>query len=66
MISDSKPDGTPILRATQDMGTDLIRMATGTSETSTEIEHRDCSKAHRTLGLHPAPTGNQLTQANEL
>ena len=66
MIFDSKPDGTPILRAAQDMGTDLIRMTTGTSETSTEIEHRDCSKAHRTLGLHPAPTGNQLTQANEL
>ena len=57
MIFDSKLDGTPILRKADDMGTDLIRMTTGTSETSTEIKHRNCSKAHRTLGLHPALTG---------
>jgi hypothetical protein len=48
------------------MGTDLIRITTGASLTSTEIEHSDCSKAHRTLDLHPAPTGCQLTQATEL
>ena len=36
------------------------------SETSTKIEHRDCNKAHRTLGLHPTPTGCQLHQAQEL
>ena len=49
------------------MGTDLIRKTTGTSETSTEIQHHDCSKAHWTLGLlHPAPTSCQLTQAKEL
>jgi hypothetical protein len=66
MIFDSKPDGTPTLRKAADMGTDLISMTTGKSATTTEIEHRDCSKAHRTLGLHPAPTGCQLTQAQEL
>jgi hypothetical protein len=66
MIFDSKPDGTPVLRQATDMGTDLIRMTAGASETSTEIKHRDCNKAHRTLGLHPAPTGCQLHQAQEL
>jgi hypothetical protein len=66
MMFDFHPDGTPTLRPATDMGTDLIRMTTGASLTSTEIEHRDCSKAHRTLGLHPAPTGGQLTQATEL
>jgi hypothetical protein len=66
MLFDSKPDGTPTLLKAADMGTDLIRMSTGTSTARSEIEHRDCSKAHRTLGLHPAPTGCQLTQATEL
>jgi hypothetical protein len=62
MICDSKPDGTPILCKAADMGTDLISMTTVNSTTTTEIEHRDCSKAHQTLG----PTGCQLTQAQEL
>jgi hypothetical protein len=66
MLFDSKPDGTPTLLKAADMGTDLMRMSTGTSTARTETEHRDCSKAHRTLGLHPAPTGCQLTQATEL
>jgi hypothetical protein len=66
MMFNFQPDGTPTLRPATDMGTDLIRMTTGASLTSTEIEHRDCSKAHRTVGLHPAPNGCQLTQANEL
>jgi hypothetical protein len=57
MIFDSKPDGTPTLRKAADMGTDLISMTTGTSDTSTNIEHRDYSQAHRTLGLYPSPTG---------
>jgi hypothetical protein len=66
MMFDFHPVGAPTHRPATDMGTDLIQMTTGASLTSTEIEHRDCSKAHRTLGLHPAPTGCQLTQANEL
>jgi hypothetical protein len=66
MIFDFQPDGTPTLRKASDMGDDLIRLATGSSATSTQIEHRDCSKAHKTLGLHPTPDGNQATQALEL
>jgi hypothetical protein len=60
MIFDSKPDGTPTLLKAADMGTDLTRMSTGTSTARTETEHRDCSKAHRTLGLHPAPCPDGL------
>ena len=48
------------------METDLIDMTTGTWVTSTKDEHCDCSKVHRTLGLHPAPTGCQLKKAQEL
>jgi hypothetical protein len=66
MMLDFQPDNAPTLRPARDMGTDLIRMTTGASLASTEIAHRDCSKAHRTLGLHPAPTGCGLTQANQL
>ncbi len=66
MIFDFKPNGTPFLRKASDMGTDLISLTTGASPTLTEIEHRDCSEAHRTLGLHPAPNGSQITQALEL
>jgi hypothetical protein len=66
MVFDCKPDGAPTLRKAADMGTDLISMTTGTFETFTEIEHRDCSDACRTLGLHPVPNGCQLVQAQEL
>ena len=60
MIFDKVSHGIPILRKATDMETDLISITTGTSVMSTEIEHRDCSKAHRTLGLHPAPNGSSV------
>jgi hypothetical protein len=66
MIFDSKPDGSPVLRPAEEMGIDLINLTTGTSTTTTRIEHRDCSTAHKTLGLHPAPNGCQLQQIQEL
>jgi hypothetical protein len=66
MVSDFKPDGTPTLRKAADMGNDLIQLTTGNSTTKTIIEHRDCSTAHRTLGLYPAPNGCQRIQAKEL
>jgi hypothetical protein len=63
MMFDFKPDGAPSPRKAADMGTDLINLTTGASNTKTEIKHRNCFKAHRTLGLHPAPNGCQLAQA---
>jgi hypothetical protein len=44
----------------------LISLTTGTSFMMTNIEHRDCSSAHKTIILHPSPNGNQHPQAQEL
>jgi hypothetical protein len=66
MSYEFKPDGTSTLRKAEDMGTDLINLTTGTSDTTTDIEHRDCSEAHKTLELHPATVGCQRRQATEL
>jgi hypothetical protein len=66
MITDFKPDGTPALRKASDMGLDLINLTTRLSPDAAPIEHRDCSKAHKTLGLHPTPNGCQLVQVQEL
>jgi hypothetical protein len=66
MFYEFKPDGMPTLCKAEDMGTDLINLTMGTSNMTTEIEHRNCSEAHRTLGLHLSPIGCQHRQATEL
>jgi hypothetical protein len=65
-VFDFKSDGTPSLRKASDMGSDLINLTTGLSHDATQIKHRDCSTAHKTLGLHPTPNGCQNVQAQEL
>jgi hypothetical protein len=66
MIFDFQPDGTPTLRKASEMGNNLISLTTGRSTTTTTIEHRECSQAHKTLGLHPTPNSDQDAQAKEL
>jgi hypothetical protein len=66
MIFDFKPDGTPTLRKASKMGNDLIILTTGRSATTTTIEHRECSQAHKTLELHLTPNGDHDAQAKEL
>ena len=49
------PDSTPHMESVTNMGDDLVSLTSGKEPVSSNIEHRDCSKAHRTLGMWPAP-----------
>jgi hypothetical protein len=63
MMFDFQPDGTPTLRPATDMGTNLIRMTTGASLTSTEIEHRDCSEPLVSTLLPPVANSPRPTNS---
>ena len=60
-----EPDGTPRLESASNMGDDLVSLTSGLEPIPNNIEHRDCSKAHRTLGMWPAPTGSTNAQFEE-
>jgi hypothetical protein len=51
-----------ILTAVTNMGNNLLSLTSGQEATPIYIEHRDCSKAHRTLGMWPTPNGSTQTQ----
>jgi hypothetical protein len=42
------------------METDLVCLTSATPPTCSKIDHRDYSKAYRTLGIWPNPTGTQM------
>ena len=48
------PDGTPRMESVTNMGGDLVSLTSGQEPIPSNIEHRDCSSAHRTL----APIGS--------
>jgi hypothetical protein len=56
------PDGTPRMESVTNMGNNLLSLTSGQEDTTNDIEHRDCSKAHRTLGMWPTPNGSTQTQ----
>jgi hypothetical protein len=60
-----EPDGTPRMESVTNMGDDLVSLTSGQAPIPNNIEHRDCSKAHRTLGMWPTPNGSAQTQFRE-
>ena len=49
-----EPDGTPGMKSVTNMGDDFVSLTSGQEPIPSNIEHRDCSSAHRTL----APIGS--------
>ena len=47
------------------MGDNLVSLMSSTEPIPSNLEHRDCSKAHRTLGMWPAPNGSVKKQYEE-
>ena len=59
------PHGTPHMELITNMGDDLESLMSGLERISSNLEHRDCSNAHRTLGMWPAPNGSAKKQYEE-
>jgi hypothetical protein len=60
-----EPDGKPRMETVTNMGDDLVSLTSGLDPIPNQIEHRDCSEAHRTLGMWPAPNGDAEKQCDE-
>ena len=45
------PDGTPRMESVTNMGDVLVSLTSGQEPIPSNIEHRDCSNAYRTLGM---------------
>ena len=56
------PDGTPHMESVANMANDLVSLTSGLEPLPSNLEHRDCSNAHRTLGMWPAPNGSAKKQ----
>jgi hypothetical protein len=65
MIYKFSPDGTPHLQEAAQMEQDHVALTSGVSPVRNNIDHRDNSEAHRTLGIWPTPAGNQDKQFSE-
>jgi hypothetical protein len=50
------------MESVTNMGPKLLSLTSGKETTSNFIEHRDCSQAHRTLGMWPTPNGSSQAQ----
>ena len=61
-------DGLPILHTKSEISdqTTPISLTSGSNSTSTQITLRDPGDAHKTLGIHLAPTGKDTVQAEVL
>jgi hypothetical protein len=65
LIYKFEPDGTPRMESVTNMGDDLVALTSGQEPIPSRIDHRECSKAHRTLGMWPTPDGSTDTQFAE-
>ena len=52
------PDGTLHMESVTNMSDDLVSLTSGLEPIPSKLEHLDCSKAHRTLGMWPSPNGS--------
>jgi hypothetical protein len=59
------PDGTPCMESASNMKDDLVALTSGQEPIPSKIEHRNCFKAHRTLGMWPTPDGSSPVQFEE-
>ena len=59
------PDGTPHMESVTNMGDDLVSLTSGKEPILSNLEHRDYSNAHWTLGMWPAPNGSAKKQYEE-
>jgi hypothetical protein len=66
LFSIFEPDGTPRMESVTNMGDDLVSLTSGGQALiPNNIEHRDCSKAHLTLGVWQTPNGFSDTRVSE-
>jgi hypothetical protein len=59
------PDGTPTMEEATNMENTHLSLTSGICPQKNPINHRDCSQAHRTLGVWPTPQGTQEKQHAE-